>query len=246
MAALTPAQWALCLVAVFLSGVLRGFSGFGFALAATPLLASIMPPAQAVPVVLLLQIGTSFVDVRATLAHAEYRSALPIGLAAMLTAPLGSWMLAWVSDAAARLLAASLTLLSVAVLATGIRFPRQPGIAASLASGLAAGLFGGLCAMPGPPVILYYLASPVAAARARASMIVIFLLTSITACLGVIATGLLSTTTVAVAAASAPVMVVGTWLGSRLFLRYSDSHYRRASMAVLLLVATIAFWRTFH
>jgi len=245
-AALTPAQWALCLVAVFLSGVLRGFSGFGFALAATPLLASIMPPAQAVPVVLLLQIGTSFVGVRTTLAHAEYRSALPIGLAAMLTAPLGSWMLAWVSDAAARLLAASLTLLSVAVLATGIRFLRQPGMAASLASGLAAGLFGGLCAMPGPPVILYYLASPVAAAQARASMIVIFLLTSITACLGVIAAGLLSTTTVAVAAASAPVMVVGTCLGGRLFLRYSDSHYRRASMTVLLLVAIIAFWRTFH
>ncbi|HUD91689.1 MAG TPA: sulfite exporter TauE/SafE family protein [Sphingobium sp.] len=246
VSALTPGQWVLCLTAVLLSGVLRGFSGFGFALAATPLLGSIMPPAKAVPIVLLLQIGTSFVSARATLAEAEYRSALPIGLGAMVAAPLGSWMLAWVSDGAARMLAASLTLFSVAVLAAGIRFLRRPGIVMSLGSGLAAGLFGGLCAMPGPPVILYYLASPVEPAQARASMILIFLATSLAACAGAAAAGLVSITTMVIVLASAPMMVAGTWVGGQLFLRHSGSHYRRASMAALVLVAIIAFWRAFH
>lgn len=246
VAALTPGQWALCLTAVFASGVLRGFSGFGFALAATPLLGSIMPPAKAVPIVLLLQIGTSFVGARATLVEAEYRSALPIGLGAMLAAPLGSWMLAWVSDGAARMLAASLTLVSVAALAAGIRFLRRPGIVMSLGSGFAAGLFGGLCAMPGPPVILYYLASPVEPAQARASMILIFLATSIAACAGAGAAGLVSATTMVIVLASAPMMVAGTWVGGQLFLRHNGSHYRRASMAALVLVAIIAFWRAFH
>ncbi len=246
LSTLTASQWALCLIAVFASGVLRGFSGFGFALAATPLLASIMPPAKAVPIVLLLQIGTSFVGARTTLAQAEYRSALPIGAGAMAAAPLGSWMLAWVSDAAARMLAASLTLLSVAVLAAGIRFLRRPGMAMSLGSGLAAGLFGGLCAMPGPPVILYYLASPVDPAQARASMIVIFLLTSIAACAGAIAAGLISVATITVVAASAPLMIAGTWAGGTLFARHSGAHYRRASMMALVLVAAIALWRAFH
>ena len=49
---------------VFLSGLLRGFTGFGFGLTAVPLLSLVMPPARAVPLVLMLQAMVSLAGLR--------------------------------------------------------------------------------------------------------------------------------------------------------------------------------------
>ena len=46
----------IALIGVFLASVLRGFTGFGFGLAAVPLLSLALPPAQVVPFVVLLQV----------------------------------------------------------------------------------------------------------------------------------------------------------------------------------------------
>ena len=54
--------WTLFLVAVavFLAAILRGFTGFGFALAAVPLLSLTLPPARVVPIVVILQAIVAF------------------------------------------------------------------------------------------------------------------------------------------------------------------------------------------
>ena len=58
------------------------------------------------------------------------------------------------------------------------RVPRQRRHSAA---GLTAGLFNGLAAMPGPPAVAYYLAAPVQRIAARASLLVFFLATSVSA-----------------------------------------------------------------
>lgn len=45
------------LIMVFLAGLLRGFTGFGFSIAAVPMLSLILAPVQVVPLVLLLQVA---------------------------------------------------------------------------------------------------------------------------------------------------------------------------------------------
>ena len=46
----------IALLGVFAASVLRGFTGFGFGLAAVPLLSLVLPPAQVVPFVVVLQV----------------------------------------------------------------------------------------------------------------------------------------------------------------------------------------------
>ena len=83
MMMLSPTQWALCVLAVAFSAILRGYSGFGFALAATPLLVSLIPPTAAVPVVLMLQIGSSLVGLKRTIADSDRRSVAPTAILAL-------------------------------------------------------------------------------------------------------------------------------------------------------------------
>lgn len=163
---------------VFLAGLLRGLTGFGFSLAAVPLLSLIMLPAHAVPVVLVLQLFVSVTGLRDAVRLCDWRSVWVLALGAALATPLGTWGLVHLQAGSVRLVIAAIVVAGAAVLAGGFRLAVAPTRAGALPFGMAAGLFNGLAGIPGPPVIAYFLASPVPNGIARGSMIVIFLLTS--------------------------------------------------------------------
>lgn len=240
MMTLSLVQWALCMLAVVLSAILRGYSGFGFALAATPLLVSLIPPTAAVPVVLMLQIGSSLVGIRKTIAAADRRSVTVLAAAAVVATPIGTWLLIVWSPDAARLMAAGLTLVAAVVLGVGFRFKAQPSLPASAPFGFLAGLFGGLCAMPGPPAILYYLGSPIDNATARASMTLLFLIISAVSLIGAAIGGVVGVEALALAAVTMPIMFAGTAFGGYLFKRLPAAHYRPICLAVLIAVGMVA------
>lgn len=240
MMTLSPTQWVLCALAVALSAILRGYSGFGFALAATPLLVSLIPPTAAVPVVLILQMGSSLVGLRRTIAEADRRSVSVMAAAAVLATPIGTWLLIVWSPDAARLTAAALTLSAAVVLGVGFRFKAQPSMPASIPFGFAAGLFGGLAAMPGPPAILYYLGSPIPNVTARASMTLLFLIISTVSLIGAALGGLVSLEALALAAVTTPIMFAGTAFGVYLFKRLPAAHYRPICLVILIAVGLVA------
>lgn len=240
MMILSPAQWALCALAVLLSAILRGYSGFGFALAATPLLVSLIPPTSAVPVVLILQIGSSLVGLKRTLEESDRRSVSAMAAVAVVATPIGTWLLLVWSPDSARLTAAALTLVAAVVLGVGFRFKTQPSLLASLPFGAAAGLFGGLCAMPGPPAILYYLGSPIPNATARASMTLLFMIISTVSLIGAAVGGLVGFQALALAAVTMPIMFAGTAFGAYLFKRLPAAHYRPICLVILVAVGLVA------
>ncbi|MFZ6763046.1 sulfite exporter TauE/SafE family protein [Pseudoroseomonas sp. WGS1072] len=236
----------LGLLMVFLAGLIRGFTGFGFSIAAVPLLSLLYPPAEVVPVVMLLQLAISLDGLRGAWALADRASLGLLSLGALLATPLGLWGLAQLPPAPVRLVIAGVVALAVVILAGGRRMTRPPSGGATLAFGLASGLFNGLAGIPGPPVIAYYLASPLATATARASMIVLFLLTSLGALLPLAAMGMVGQASLLSALLGLPAVWAGSWLGTRMFLRSPDARYRRVALAILggtalLAVARVAF-----
>jgi uncharacterized membrane protein YfcA len=240
MMTLSPTQWVLCVLAVAFSAILRGYSGFGFALAATPLLVSLIPPTAAVPVVLMLQIGSSLVGLNRTIAESDRRSVSVMAAVAVLATPIGTWLLIVWSPDAARLTAAVLTLSAALVLGVGFRFKTQPSLPASVPFGVAAGLFGGLCAMPGPPAILYYLGSPIPNVTARASMTLLFVIISMVSLIGAALAGVVSSQALALAAVTTPIMFAGTAFGAYLFKRLPAAHYRPICLMILIAVGLVA------
>ncbi|MFT8243191.1 TSUP family transporter [Roseomonas sp. BN140053] len=242
-AGLSPALVALGLFMVFGAGLIRGFTGFGFALAAVPLLSLILPPAQAVPLVLVLQALVGLSGVRRALYLCDWRSLRLLLLGALLATPPGLWALTVLPAGLLRLLIAAAVLAAVGVLAGGLRLPGRARPWHALPFGVLAGLFNGTTGMPGPPVIAFFLASPNSTAVARASMVVFFLATSGMALLPLALGGVVTGPVVGAAALTFPAVWAGSWLGDRLYRASPGGHYRPVALGLMVATAALAALR---
>ena len=88
----------------FGAAYVRGLTGFGMAIILVPLLGILIPPGEAVVMGILLQLLIGPVGIGHILADADRETALPIGLAAMATTPIGMYVLDLTPADIARLL----------------------------------------------------------------------------------------------------------------------------------------------
>ncbi|MAD36089.1 sulfite exporter TauE/SafE family protein [Tistrella sp.] len=229
--------------AVFAAAILRGITGFGFALAAVPLMSLAVPPAQAVAVALLLQSFVGLRDVVALRADTDHRTLAFLSLGAVLGTMPGIWLLDRLSPDVMRIVIAGVVMLGLAVLIGRPQGLLRPGRGSAVGAGLVAGLFSGLAAMPGPPAIAYFLGTATPAKRVRASLMVFFFFTSLMALPGLALAGQLHRDQVIAALVALPALIVGTWAGGRVFARLSEGNYRRAAIGLLAITAGISALR---
>ncbi len=229
---------------VFVAGVLRGFTGFGFSLSAVPLLSLVMPPSQAVPIALILQFVVSLGGLRTATTLCDWRSVRWLALGAVIATPVGVWALMLLPPAPVRMVIAVLVASAVVVIARGVRMNLSSSPAPVIGFGLLSGIFNGLTGIPGPPVVAYYLAAPIETSVARASMIVFFLATSIFGLLPLISLNMLSRPILIEAFLAFPGVVFGSWLGASMYHRSRAQHYRAVALSLLVLTAVLAAARS--
>jgi uncharacterized protein len=239
-AVLSPAVWVGMLTAVALAGVLRGFTGFGFALAAVPLAALVLPPARVVPVVILLQLAIGARDCLRERHLADRFSVLGLTGGCVLGTPLGVAALVALPGPVVRLVLGAIVLVAVAVTWRGPRRPlRRTGWMVA-AAGLASGVCNGLAAMGGPPTVLYFMAVEPDRRVMRSSMMVYFPLAALIALPGVAVAGLVDRAALIMAGVCFPVMLASGWLGTWAFHRVGHGSYRVAAALALLATALAA------
>jgi uncharacterized membrane protein YfcA len=226
-----------------LAGVLRGFTGFGFALAAVPALTLVADPVDVVPCVMLLQVVAGVQLLPGTWHQTDWRSVGPLLASGLVVTPLGTLLLADVPADPMRAAIGAIVLLAVVLLGAGFETRREPPLAARLAIGAVSGLLNGSTAMAGPPVIVYFLAIRRTAAASRASLLTYFFVLSLGGAASVVAAGLVSTRTLLVTALMLPALALGNALGDRWFDRASPELYRRIALAVLAVLALLAIAR---
>ena len=240
---LSPEQLAIALAAALGAAFVRGLAGFGMAILLVPVLALAIPPAEAVVVANWLGVLIGLVGLRAILGASE-PSALRISVLAMLATPLGVWLLALAEPALARMLIAAIALGSfVLVLLPKRHEHHAPSAIETGATGVMSGVLTGFAGMPGPPVVPYYLRRTIPPALARASMMTIFLATSVAGVVAASALGVATLREPALAALLFPAVLLGNWLGNHAFGRVSDTAWRSFTGAVLGLAALAALWR---
>lgn len=243
---MTAPTWATAgaaLVIAALAGVLRGFTGFGAALAAVPALTLVAPPVEVVPCVMLLQVAAGLQLLPRTWRVIDWPAIVPLLASALVATPLGTLLLDRVPPDAMRAVIGLSVLGAVLLLATGAGLEREPSLLARLGIGALSGLFNGGTAMAGPPVIVYFLATRRSAAASRASLLTYFLILSLAGTLSVAAAGLVTRRTLWLAALMLPALALGNELGDRWFDRASAALYRRIALVVLAVLALLAIAR---
>lgn len=162
--------------AAFIAGTVRGFSGFGTGLVYMPVAAQVLPPFWAILSILVMDIVGPVPNLPSAFRTADRGDLARLVSATAITLPVGLWLLGFVAPGVFAIGVSILALATLVCLMSGLRYRGPVGGRLVLGTGALAGLLGGLTGLPGPPVILLYLASdrPTAVVRA-ATMAYLFM-----------------------------------------------------------------------
>lgn len=234
---LAPLTFAGAAAMTFGAAYVRGLTGFGMAIILVPLLGLIVPPGQAVVLGILLQLLIGPVGIGIIAADADRTTAIPIALLAMATTPVGMVALKATTPDVARLL---ITVVAVGAF-VAVLLPKQPeghrpGRVAVAGTGIVSGILTGFAAMPGPPVVPFYLRRHLEPKVARASMLLIFFATAIAGTAAALWVGIATMRLFLLAICLFLPMWLGNYVGARHFGRVAP-HIWQAMVAVVLGVA---------
>ncbi len=238
LAGFSATQIAVAVVATFGAAFIRGLTGFGFGILLVPILALALTPVQAVLAINIMAGLLALSEIRYILREAE-RSALTISILVVIATLPGLMLLAATPQPLARLLIALVALSAFFAILLPQRQAHQPGPVTTGLTGLSAGILTGFAAMPGPPVVPYYVGRDIPRATAKASMIGVFGVAAIAGIGSGAAIGVLEWRTVILGVALFPLVMLGNWIGSLAFGKVSDRLWR-SFVAIVLAAAALA------
>lgn len=242
LAGFSALQIAVAVAATLGAAFIRGLTGFGFGILLVPILALALSPVEAVLAINIMAGGLAFTEIRMIARDAE-RSAYVIGALVIVGTAPGLWLLSITPPDIARLLIALVALSAFVAILVPQRGTEQPGVRATTAIGLSAGVLTGFAAMPGPPVVPYYVGRALPRAVAKASMICVFGISALAGVGSGMALGVLGVEVVILGLALFPLVLLGNWIGSLAFGKVSDRLWRMFVGVVLGAAAIAALMR---
>lgn len=232
------------IAAVFVAGIIRGYSGFGFAMVAVTSMLLVLPPSQVVPTVLILEVLASIRLIPQVWENIDWYSLRWLLSGSFVGIPVGVFLLATIPPAPMRISISLLVLIAAILLMRGFAWKRMPGIGLILVTGVACGMLNGAAAIGGPPVILFYLSSPAGVTVSRASIIAYFLGIDAMCLVMAIIQGLTTFKTLKLTAFCLIPMLFGIAVGSRMFIKIDQVSFRRHVLTLLILLSTTGLFRS--
>lgn len=218
-------------LAVLLGGTVQGCVGFGFGMIALTPLLFLMNQREAVPMLMMLSMLNTVPIAFSNRDKIRGSIVAPLLAGAVVGVPLGIAGILYLDGPVFRALVGMVLVTFAAVLATGWSYPLPRPQVASLPIGFVSGIMNGSTSMGGPPVILFLANQAVPRDVFRTNIVTYFSCTnvvsiSLVASQGFIDGGLLIRT-----ALFAPLLLAGTYAGSRISGRTSEQRFRTITLA---------------
>ena len=126
MSGFTPLLFAYVFTAVFLAGIVRGATGFGFSMIMIVLLTLFFPPAQVAPVILFWEVLASIGHLPFVYKQVHWKSLRWLALGVALGTPFGVYCLVSIPVDAMRLIINAVVLILTSMLYCGLRPKNAP------------------------------------------------------------------------------------------------------------------------
>ena len=164
-----PTQLTLLVGAAFLAALVRGFSGFGSALVYLPLAAQVLTPFEALTTIVIFDLIGPLPIVRRAGRECEKTDLLRLMSGLVVALPIGLFILTLVPPEAFRFAVSFVAIFLLVCLVSGFRYRGTLTPPLIYGTGAMSGFLQGVAGLPGPPVILLYMAStrPVQVIRAN-------------------------------------------------------------------------------
>ena len=228
-----PGQVALLAAAAFLAALVPGFSGFGSALVYLPIAAQMLGPFQAITTLVIFDLMGPLPLVRRAARDCDAGDLARLIAGLCLALPLGLFILGRVPVEVFQYAVSIVALLMLVCLVSGMRYrgPLTPPLI--FGTGAMAGLLQGVAGLPGPPVILLYMASARPVQTIRANTFLFLFVTDIVLLPMLAVFGRLDTSAVLLGAVLIGPNLLGGLVGAWLFRPELERTYRFIAYAII-------------
>jgi len=234
-----PLFWVVAL-AGFAAALVRGFSGFGAGLIFMPIAAASIGPIPAAGILLIIDTIPILPLVARAVRIVEWREVLPLGFGSMLMVPAGAAVLVMADPVPLRWALSLVILVSIGLLAAGVRYRGPTRVWLSGIVGGIAGFMSGSMQIPGPPVLIYWLGRDAVPVTMRANAIVFFMFSTVISSAAFIYAGIFTADVIVRAAVLMPIYAVGVFVGSRMFGLASEATYRAIAYSTIIFAAVVS------
>jgi uncharacterized membrane protein YfcA len=223
---------AICAIAL-VSGVARGFSGFGSALIFMPLASSIAAPRLVAALLLIIDFIGSAPLIPNAWKRADRKATAIMALGALVGVPIGTWLLSRLEPVTTRWIISVFVLALLLLLLSGWRYRGKDHAAISIGIGGLSGFCSGLAQTGGPPIVGYWLGRPIASVIQRANIVLFFAASDFFSLVSYALTGLITTDAIRFSIVVGPIYATGVGLGALLFGRASEHLFRAICYALI-------------
>lgn len=223
--------------AVFVAGLVRGFSGFGTAMIYMPVATQVISPIWALTTVIIFDLFGPIPNVPRAWRDGQPRDVLRLGIGAMISLPFGVYLLTRIDPVNFRWMVSVVALILLALLIMGWRYKGVVTKALSYGIGVMGGFLGGFSGLSGPPVIMFYMSSALPAATIRANILLYLVITDLLSIAVFGANGILSLVPLVMGAILAVPFTVANVLGAAIFDPAKEMTYRRVAYGIIAISA---------
>jgi uncharacterized protein len=229
----------ILLATVALAGLARGLTGFGTGMIVAPVAGAFYGAPAALVIIAVMDLLPTIPVTLPALKHALWREVIPVFIGMAVFFPLGIYVVTTADPVTLRWIISLSILTCVASLAGGRRYHGPRNAPISLGVGGVAGVLSGIAQIPGPPVIIYWMASALPVTIVRANLLTLFFLGEFVTIANLWHAGLLAEKTVAIGIAATPFYFAGILAGWALFGLASEAFYRAATFALIIAAALL-------
>lgn len=242
MSLLHPLSFLVVSVGIFAGALISGLMGFAFSAVAGAILLHVMPPTDAVPLMMACSIITQCFSLVALRGGIKWRGSSPLITGGVLGLPPALYLLQHVDAGIFRIgfgvflvTYATCMLLRPAVACAAV----SPGRLRDAFIGFGGGLVGGLTAMPGALPVIWCDLRGMPRDQQRGLVQPYIVAMQLFALALMLSRHSISRETLLSLALSLPALVAGAALGVVMFRRIDDVLFRRIVLAVLLLAGSM-------
>ncbi|KIC51106.1 sulfite exporter TauE/SafE family protein [Tateyamaria sp. ANG-S1] len=242
-----PGIWWL-VTAILAAGLVRGFAGFGSGMIIMAAASSVLSPFAALAFLTVVELWGPLPNLRPALRNGNLRETGWLLLGVAIGLPVGLWTLSFVNPVAFGWGVSIAILILLGALMSGWRYRGPMGSRTTVGVGTFGGFLGGLAGIPGPPVILLYMASAKAIAVIRANFL-LYLLGVDMMKLGIfLAFGLLDAQAVIIGLVLVPLYMLANVVGAWLFDPNAERLFRTVAYIVIAASAILGLpiWEMGH
>jgi hypothetical protein len=230
--------------AALMAGLVRGFSGFGTAMVFLPIASQYLTPFEAIASLAIMEFFGTFAVMRKSWSDADKVDLVRLVVGMTIVTPFALLLLAKVGADFYRYSVSILSLFLLVLIGSGIRYKGKLNPLVIFSVGGLGGLTGGLTGIPGPPVILLYIASshPISVIRANNLLFLYFF--DVCVVLIFALSGVLTLKIFLLGSILALPNFLGNFIGAKLFDPEKTNQYRMFAYIIIAIAAIsgLPFW----